>query len=349
MNLREKIAQMLLLGFDGQKLSLDNQIVSDLTEHAIGGVILFNDHAQSSRLPKNIDSPKQVQQLTSELNYLAKKHSQLPLFIAIDYEGGKVNRLDEAKGFPKTKSAHALGTLDENVVDVEASTMAQTLLQHGFNFNFAPVVDVNKNPDSPVIAKRERAFCYQPHRVTDIANTFRRQFINHKVLYSYKHFPGHGSSAEDSHQKAVDITGTWHKDELLPYEQLVKNPHALDTIMIGHLIHHNFDEQGLPATLSKKIVTDLLRSNLGYQGLVISDDLQMDAIKKHYSLKETLTLAINAGVDLLIFGNQLVETPITADEIISIIEALVRSGDINKRNIEEAFLRIQRAKDILHN
>jgi beta-N-acetylhexosaminidase len=347
MELKEKIAQLLLLGFEGHRLSDDATISKDLHEYPLGGVVLFNYHCQNPQLEKNIENPEQVKELTYYLKKAASKRCSLPLFIAIDYEGGNVNRLHESQGFPETKTAKALGSLQYEALITEAKQMAQTLRDHGFNFNFAPVVDLHSNPDNEVIAKLERAFCHQPYRVSEIADYFRRELINENILSTYKHFPGHGSSADDSHKGVVDITNSWHPDELHPYKNLAQNPHHLDTVMVGHLTHHKLDSRGLPATLSSEMIQGLLRNELGFNGLVVSDDMQMDAIASHFALKDAITLALNAGVDLLVFGNQLVETPIRAGEIISLINEAVQTGEIPTTRIDEAFERVQNVKKSL--
>lgn len=347
MELKDKIAQLLLLGFEGHHPSDDSSIAKELSEHPIGGVVLFNYHCKKKTLEKNIESPEQVTKLIEHLKKTAKKCSDAPLFIAIDYEGGNVNRLHETQGFPQTKSAKTVGAMEPQQITDEAVNMAKTLKTHGFNFNFAPVVDLHSNPNNKVIAGLERAFCHNPHRVDEIAQQFRSALRAENILSAYKHFPGHGSSVEDSHKGVVDITDSWHPSELLPYERLTQSPHQLDSVMVGHLTHQKLDSRGLPATLSDEMIQGLLRQKMGYDGLVVSDDMQMDAISAHFSLRESLVLALNAGIDLLIFGNQLVNEPVRASEIIALVENAVNNGDISHQRIDDAFNRIQRAKRLL--
>jgi len=338
----------LLLGFEGQQLEADSLIAKDLCQYPLGGVILFNYHCREKRLEKNIENPAQVRALTQRLQQWAASRAEHPLFIAIDYEGGRVNRLEASQGFPETKTAKAIGEMSEDAILSEAQKMAETLASLGFNFNFAPVVDINSNPNNQVITHLERAYCSKPNRVNDIAKHFRHSFADKGILSTYKHFPGHGSSEDDSHIGAVDITDSWREEELIPYQQLSQKPSALDAVMIGHLIHKQFDESGKPATLSKPIVTDLLRNQVGFQGLVVSDDMQMDAISKHYSDQDALIHAINAGVDLLIYGNQLVKDPLSASYIIDCVSDAVNQGKISPERIEESYQRVVRVKKQLN-
>lgn len=348
MDLQEKIAQMLLLGFEGQHLEADSLIAKDLCQYPLGGVILFNYHCKERRLEKNIENPIQVKTLTERLQQWAASRAEHPLFIAIDYEGGRVNRLDETQGFPETKSAKAIGEMSDEEILSEAQKMAGTLSSLGFNFNFSPVVDIDTNPNNQVISHLERAFCSKPNRVNDIAKHFRHSFADKGILSTYKHFPGHGSSEDDSHIGAVDITHSWREEELFPYQQLSQAHNPLDAVMIGHLIHKQFDASGKPATLSKAIITDLLRNQLGFRGLVVSDDMQMDAISKHYSEQEALIHAVNAGVDLLIYGNQLIEEPLSASYLIDCVSDAVKQGKISPERIDESYQRIVNVKKQLN-
>ena len=345
-SLRYQIGQMLLLGFEGTKVEAHDPIAKAIREDGIGGVILFDYHFSTQKFEKNIQNPTQVLQLNQSLKNLnreARKHDNepfLPLIISVDYEGGKVNRLKETYGFPPTISAAQAGHLSrENVFQI-AEEMGETLKVNGFNLDFAPVVDVNVNPDNPILGKLDRCFSADPKKVSDYANTYHRAFANKGIHSVYKHFPGHGSAAADSHLGFVDVTDTWQEDELIPYKMLASDPQSCQMIMTAHIINRKLDATGLPATLSYKILSELLREQLQFSGVIITDDMQMKAITDQYTKEEAVTLAINAGADMLIFGNQLSEQPQDSKSMIDFIESQVQKGHIALHTIQNAYNRI---------
>jgi beta-N-acetylhexosaminidase len=352
-SLRDKIGQMLLIGFDGKKINAQSPIVKIIQKNNIGGVILFDYDSRTQTYDRNIESPEQVKELNGDLHYFTlqgnlKHHRpKLPLLISVDYEGGKVNRLKGKYGFPETISAAEVGTRDFEEAESIAETMAQTLKEAGFNLNFAPVLDVNVNPDNPIIGKKERSFSSDATTVSSYATIYSRHFLNQKIECVYKHFPGHGSSTQDSHLGFVDVTDTWKADELKPYQQVFNSNKSCGVLMTAHIVNRQLDESGLPATLSHKILTDLLRNQLHFKGVVITDDMQMKAISDNYHLDQALALTINAGSDMLIFGNNLSVEPQNPEQLIDIIEAKVLSGDISQERINDAYQHIKALKQSL--
>lgn len=350
-SLREKIGQMLLIGFNGKAVQADSEIVKRINEDNIGGVILFDYDFQTETFNKNIESPAQVKQLNQALQFFTRQSNQahhrpnLPLLISVDYEGGNITRLDKKYGFPDIPSAADVGkTQSLSYARKIAQRMAETLQETGFNLDFAPVLDLNSNPNNPVIGKKNRSFSAQPKQVQRFARQYTKQFQKHHIQCAYKHFPGHGSSLDDSHLGFVDISSTWQTKELIPYRHLLKYPDACAVVMTAHLVNHQLDESGKPATLSYKVLTRLLRKQLHFRGVVITDDLQMKAISDNYPLEETLELAINAGADMLMFGNNLSVGPQDPKEIIDIIVHKVQQGKISTARINEAYHRILRLK-----
>lgn len=345
-SLRDKIGQMLLIGFDGKSINSESVIVKTIEKNNIGGVILFSNKTQTKNNDANIESPEQVQQLNKDLQYYTKrsntkhKRPKLPLLISVDYEGGKVNRLAEKKGFPPALSAAEIGKRSFEEAETAANVMTQTLKKAGFNLNFAPMLDVNVNPDNPVIGKKERSFSAESGLVESYASIYSRHFLNKKIQCAYKHFPGHGSSTKDSHLGFVDVTDTWQNDELEPYEHLLNSDDSCGMIMTAHIVNRKLDKSGLPATLSNKILTGLLRHQLHFKGVIITDDMQMKAISDNYELEQALVLTINAGADMMIFGNNLSDKPQDPAQLIDIIEAKVVSGDIKLQRINEAYKHI---------
>jgi beta-N-acetylhexosaminidase len=349
--LKDKIGQMLIIGFKGLSLQPSDPIVQSILANRIGGVILFDYDFQTKKYERNIQSPEQVKHLTTQLQDYAYQAAQTkqqkftPLLISIDYEGGTVNRLKENYGFPKTVSAAdiGLGSLDQ--ATQYATQMAETLQQAGINLNFAPVVDVNVNPDNPVIGKLKRSFSDDPQKVTEYAAVFSKAYQEKGILCAYKHFPGHGSSTGDTHAGFVDVTQTWKDYELNPYKDLFQASYHCPIVMTSHVVHEGLDPAGYPASLSFAMTQTLLRDKLQFQGVVVTDDLQMKAISDNYSLPEAVQLAINAGADLLVFGNQLVPVAQDPEEIVEMIYQDVRAGKISEARIDEAYQRILKLKE----
>lgn len=351
--LRYQIGQMLLLGFDGMSIDQHAPIAQTIAEDGIGGVILFDYDYPNQRYGKNIQNPSQVTQLNQTLQTLntnarLRDHQPLlPLIIAVDYEGGRVNRLKETYGFPPTISAAEAGNMQAEDVSAAANTMATTLAQLGFNLDFAPVVDININPNNPILGKLDRCFSADPEKVSDYASLYAQAFAKRGIQTAYKHFPGHGSSQADSHLGFVDVTNSWQECELLPYQDLKNHPDTCQMIMTAHIINKNLDPSGLPATLSHKMLTELLRDKLQFQGIIITDDMQMKAIADHYNMEAAITMAINAGADMLIFGNQLSATPQNTKQLIDYIESQVHAGKISAEIIQQAYARIVTFKERL--
>jgi beta-N-acetylhexosaminidase len=344
-SLRDKIGQMLIVGFEGKKIEEKSPIVAQIEDYNLGGVILFDYNYQTKTFDKNIENPQQVRQLNQDLQYYAQRaHAQhhrpaVPLLISVDYEGGNVNRLKSTYGFPETIAAANVGYMSEQDTHKVASAMASTLRDAGFNLNYAPMLDVNVNPDNPIIGKLDRCFSKDPYQVAKYAEIYAHQFVAHGIQCVYKHFPGHGSASADSHLGFVDVTDFWQKDELIPYQALLQHNQG-GMIMTAHIINRKLDASGLPATLSYPILTELLRHELKFTGVILSDDMQMKAISEHFGLEESLTLAINAGVDMFIFGNQLSCQPQDPKQVVDIIESNVISGKIKEARIDEAYQRI---------
>jgi beta-N-acetylhexosaminidase len=347
LTLKEKIGQMLILGFKGMELKPQDPIVQAILAKRIGGVILFDYNFQTKTYQHNIKDPQQLQRLTQQLQEYAQEAAMpLPLFISIDYEGGKVNRLKESYGFPKTLSMAEIARGTDEQATQYAEQMAKTLKENGIHINFAPLVDVNIDPDNPIIGKLGRSFSEDPEKVVHYAKIFSNVYQTHGIIGAYKHFPGHGSSTGDTHEGFVDVTHTWQPSELEPYRQLLQEEgHNHFMVMTAHVVHQGLDNQGYPASLSAAMTTDLLRKKLNFDGVVVTDDLQMKAITDHYGLEEAVQLAINAGADLLIFGNQLVDSPADPQEIIEIIEQAVMTGKIAESRIDEAYRRILELKN----
>lgn len=351
-SLDQQISQMLMVGFDGTVLYPNDPIVADILAQRIGGVVLYAKDFHTKDV-RNIKNPHQLKVLTEKLQAYAMqaartKHTRFyPLLIAVDYEGGKVVNLKEENGFPKTFSAAQIGKNSEQQAKEHAEKMARTLKDEGINLDFAPVVDVNINPDNPIIGKRDRSFSADTDKVTTYARIFSQAFHDQHVLCTYKHFPGHGSSDADSHLGFVDVTRTWQFPELTPYKQLFKDATSCGLVMTAHVVNRSLDKAGYPASLSYAMTTDLLRKQLGFKGVIITDDLQMKAIADHYDVPSTVQLAIKAGADILLFSNQLADTPQNTAELIDMIKQAVQSGKISADQIAASYDRVIKLKENL--
>jgi beta-N-acetylhexosaminidase len=327
------IGRMLIVGFSAKEVNASSQIVKDIQTYDLGGIILFDREFHDRNKTKNIASPKQLQKLTHDLRSFANK----PLFIAIDQEGGRVARLKPKYGFTKIPSAKKVATLPLNAVHDIYQTQSQMLHHNGISLNFAPVVDLAANPKNKVIVGLERSYGKDSQKVAEYAQVMIDEQNRQNIISVLKHFPGHGSSLGDSHKGFVDITNTWTRKELEPYKILIQKNRA-DMIMTAHVFNAHLDDK-YPATLSKKINTHLLRNQLHFKGIIISDDMQMKAISSHYSLKESVTLALNAGVDILLFGNQL--SHVDTKTLVDTIFLQIKKGEIDLQHILDANQRIE--------
>lgn len=328
-DLRKKIASMVMVGFSGT--TVPDSLIKDITSRGLGGVILF---------AANVNNPQQLNQLTAQL----QSYTQVPLFIAIDQEGGKVARLGQSNGYTKTKTAYNLGTVI-NSLDTTAFwslKMANWLSDGGINVNFAPDVDVNVNPDSPAIGALERSFSANPNNVYLHAQKFIDMFKSKKIITALKHFPGHGSALQDSHLGFTDITNTWADSELVPFRKLIQNNYS-GFVMAGHLFNAHLDSL-YPASLSYKTITNLLRTQLGFNGIVITDGLFMQAISNNYSFDKTIELAINAGDDILLYTINILDDHSLLDSVVNIVMSKVNAGIIPQSRIEESYQRIMAVK-----
>jgi beta-N-acetylhexosaminidase len=337
--LREKVGQLLMVGFRGLEAGEHSPIVQDIRSGRVGGVVLFDQDVLLKGKPRNIRSPRQVRKLIGSL----QRASAVPLLVAVDQEGGKVARLKKKYGFPATVSAQYLGEADDpELTRRHAAATASVLARAGFNLNFAPVVDLNVNPGNPIIGKFERSF-------SSVAATVVRHALEvieaHRKLgvgCCLKHFPGHGSSRQDSHLGFTDVSDTWEALELEPYAEIIARGRA-DAVMTAHIFNRRLDPE-FPATLSQKTIAGLLRQKLCFAGVVISDDMDMKAISAEYDREKALELALNAGNDIILVANNLAYDDHVAARTQAIILGLVAAGRVSEARIDEACRRVMELK-----
>lgn len=339
LSLEEMLGQMVMVGFRGLTLDSTSAVAHNLKHRNLGGVLLFDYDVEKMSSERNIQSPAQVRALIETVIQTARTRP----FVGIDYEGGMVNRLKPKFGFPSTLSALKMATLSHTELEAECGKMALTLNQAGFNLNFAPAVDLNTNPNSPAIGKYERSFSAQPDVVVEKAACFIRAHRAAKILTVVKHFPGHGSSANDSHLSFVDVSETWVEEELTPYRDLYRLG-LVDSVMTAHVFHRRWDEI-YPATLSPRVVPQMLRKEIGFDGVVFSDDMQMLAITRNYGLAAAVRLAFAADIDVLVFGNNITHDEKIVEKVLSIALSLVHSGEVSEARIERSYRRIEALKE----
>ena len=324
MTLREKIGQLFMLGFSGTAVSED--LAAFTREYRPGGFILFR---------RNLETPEQIITLTNDLQKCAKGS---PFLIAIDQEGGRVSRLPA--GFTIFPACAAVGRTGSTTLAYEvAAATAAELKAVGINMNMAPVLDVNTNVRNPIIG--DRAFSDKPAVVCALGLAAIAGLQDNKVAACGKHFPGHGDTTADSHLELPVVASSLERlqqFELRPFRHAVEN--GLTTIMTAHVSYPSIDAQ-FPATLSYIILTDLLRDQLTFKGVVVSDDLEMRAILDHYGIEDAAVQAFQAGVDLLLICKE-------RDRQIAAMEAVYRAaknGAIPESRIDESVRRIAQVKE----
>ena len=330
-SLERMIGQMIMVGFDGTNLGSRGvrRTIGQLRRGEIGGVIL---------LRRNIASRASVRKVTDAFRRAAAH----PPLIAVDQEGGRVARLTPKVGFRRMPSHRSVA---RGYSPAEAQRLyfrvGRDLAKWGFNLNLGPVVDLDVNPRNPIIGRLGRSF--SPDAVT--ATTFARAFVRgHRsagVLTALKHFPGHGSSTRDSHLGAVDVSRTWSMEELRPYADLVAT-REVDIVMTGHLLNTQLTGKRarLPATLSRDMIDGILRDRIGFDGVVMADDLQMRAITKRHDDRSAALAAVRAGVDILLYSNDKRVDPRLVGRVTRHIAASARKSRVMRSRIREAYRRI---------
>jgi beta-N-acetylhexosaminidase len=334
--LRERIASLLIVGFRGLEAGDAGWIQSAIADQGLGGVILF-DRDGKTQGPRNVESPDQVARLTADLRALARGRE---LIVAIDQEGGRVTRLKPEYGFPRVRSQAAVGSEGDAAVQAWADGLAGTLADAGINLNLAPVVDLDINPSNPAIGALNRAFSADP---TVVARDAAIEVMEHRargIRTALKHFPGLGSATANTDFGVADVTATWTDTELDPYRRLIEQD-LVDMVMAAHVVNGQIDASA-PASLSWATITGLLRGQLGWSGVVVTDDLQAGAIADPFGFEGAVALALEAGNDLLLFANQQTYDEAIVSNVIDLVERLIGEGRLAEARIDESVARIER-------
>lgn len=334
--LDEDIGMMLLVGFRGTEVDSAKtpDIVHALRDFHVGSVILFDYDAPSGTRGRNIRSAEQVGRLCRQL-----REYNPHLLIGIDQEGGNVSRLSTRYGFPRVPTAKQCAAGGDDTVRRYASLTGRMLEELGINLNFAPVADVDINPLCPVIGAMGRSFSGDTATVARCCSIWGAEQYKHHVASCMKHFPGHGSAKGDTHKGLVDVTDTWQRCELDPYRSLDS---TLGMVMTAHVVNRRLDPSGLPASLSPAI-TSLLRDTLGFQGVIVTDDLAMGAIVGQYSFKRAVQMAVIAGADLLCLSNNGdTYDPQMVPRAVRVIRQMVEDGTVSADRIHISAARVRR-------
>ncbi|HYM84273.1 MAG TPA: glycoside hydrolase family 3 N-terminal domain-containing protein, partial [Candidatus Dormibacteraeota bacterium] len=298
--------------------------------------ILF-DRDQLSGAPRNVRSPGQVTELVREVRAAAGSRHVL---VGVDQEGGVVTRLSPTYGFPPLASEATIGAGTVAAARTWAAGMARTLASVGIDLDFAPVVDLDVDPQSAAIGALGRSFSADPAIVVEMATLEIRALRAAGVHPTLKHFPGIGSARVNTDFGVADVTTTWTRTELEPFRRLIAGGLA-DIVMAGHIVDRALDPR-YPASLSRAIVGGILRGELGWTGPVVTDDLGAVAITSEFGRDEAIVLALAAGDDILLFANQASYDPAIIGHAVGAILAAVRSGHLAASRVAEAWGRVQR-------
>ncbi|WP_408006641.1 beta-N-acetylhexosaminidase [Pseudalkalibacillus sp. A8] len=332
MDLRQKIGQLMVFGFKAEHPSKLSDEIKDLIEnHHVGGIILFG---------RNIGTPDEIQKLTTTLQATAKNAGQeQPLFICIDQENGVVRRLGE--GTTVFPGAMLLGATGDSELAYEiGKASGEELIDLGINWNLSPVVDVNNNPNNPVIDVR--SFGERPEMVAEFGKQLMKGMQSSGLITTLKHFPGHGDTKVDSHLALPVIPHDLDRlrnIELLPFKESIDS--GADTVMSSHVYFPSIEpEANRPATMSRAVMTGLLRDELGFDGVITTDCMEMKAIADGIGTAQGAVEAIKAGVDLIMISH----LPSLQHETIEHVYQAVISGEIEEKTIDDAYERVMRLK-----
>lgn len=329
-SLSEMAGQMVMVGFAGDSADAAGVVAvrEQIARGEIGGVMY---------LRTNISSLSAVRGINQSL--VAAASGPAP-FIALDQEGGQVERLTGAVGFTEIPSARDVARRGVEAARALYADLALRLAAQGFSVNFGPVVDLEINRANPVIARFGRAFGADPAEVAALAAVFVDGHRRAGLATALKHFPGHGSSLADTHEGFVDVTAQWSETELEPFAALIADGQA-DMVMVAHIYHADYDgAEELPASLSPDWIGGVLRGDLGYDGVVISDDMEMGAIRERFALRDTIRRAVLAGNDVLLFSNTAAYDSALGSTIHQILVAEAEADPAFAARVAQSYARI---------
>lgn len=324
MSLDEKIGQMILAGISGT--TVDTNTRNLVNQYHVGGIIFYKN---------NFETANQTIQLVNQIK--AENSSNLPLFLSVDQEGGRVTRLPGGLiNFPPNKR---IGEVNNPTFSYKIGTLlGRELREFGLNLDFAPVLDINSNPNNPVIG--DRSFGNNPEIVSKLGIQTMKGIQSQNVIPTIKHFPGHGDTSVDSHLELPIVNKSLkelEKLELIPFKQAIN--HGADVVMVAHILLPKLDKNN-PASMSKVMITNILRKQLGFEGVIITDDMTMEAITDHFAIDESAVESVKSGSDIILVEHDYKHVV----KIISALKNAVQKGEISGQRIDESVERIIKLK-----
>lgn len=342
-DLHDRIGQMVLVGFRGMTPREAEPTLRQIQAGSIGGVALYDVDAQTGG-PRNVKSPRQL----SELVAAVKAAGPIPPVVTVDAEGGFFHRLKTQFGFPPTAAPADVGERNDLAFTrYNAGVIADELVEAGIDMNLAPVVDL-LNPANPHAGRGRRTFAPDPATVIAHAREFILTHRERGILTTLKHFPGMRGTLKPYSPGLNEVIEDWSEVELEPFRALISEGLA-DAVLTTRVLFPQLDPD-YPACLSKKVVGGLLRSKLGYDGVAISDPMEMQAVWDAFGFAAGTVLAVNAGIDLVLLCNYSSVVPysdVRADEMIRILSDAVARGEVAESRIDEACRRILTLKSRL--
>lgn len=326
MTLEEKVGQLVMVGLDEYTNNTHSKEM--LEKYKVGGFILFE---------KNIKDAKQMLSLINSLKQ-SNLINKIPLFLSIDEEGGRVTRMP--KEFVKLPSSKYIGQFNNSQLSYDIGTiLGKELKSFGLNMDFAPVLDINSNAKNPVIG--DRAFGANEKLVSKLGLETMKGIQKEKVIPAIKHFPGHGDTSVDSHIGLTVVNNTLSRlksFELVPFKEAIDN--GADMVMVAHILLPKIDDKN-PASFSKAIITDILRKDLNFNGVVITDDMTMGAVMKNFKIEEAAVMSLKAGTDIILvchdYNNEI--------KVIDSIKKSIESGNLSMEEVDAKLYRILKLKD----
>ncbi len=327
----KQLGQMLVVGFRGTEINSESPIVRDIKERNLGGVILYSYDYRTNSSNRNIESPDQLLQLNSAL----VGYSINPPFISVEHDGSEHSALHNL--YPSMENIFAQNSFSDTLEVISNSRgFAQEFMVVGINTNLHPRLDLKTKESS-----NAALISSDPQKVTEISNLILDEYDTEKLLSVPKYFPGYSVDYSPT-DSSDNITSSWSKDFLTPYKNLFEQ-RTIRAIQVSHATNGNIDSTW-PGTFSHSTVSGLLRDSLGFEGVVFSDDLQKPIITSNYNLETSILQSINAGVDVLVFGNNFKYDEDIAQKAIAIIQKLLKEGKIKPETIEAALSRIDQLK-----
>lgn len=325
LTLDEKIGQLTIVGVEGTEINENTKEL--IQKYHVGGVIFFKE---------NISSRNQALTLVKSLKDI--NGSSIPLFLGVDEEGGRVSRMPAE--YKKLPSSGTIGKKNNEEISKKiGEILGEEVSSIGFNLDFAPVLDINSNPKNPIIG--DRSFGNNSELVSKLGVATMKGIQSKNIISAVKHFPGHGDTSVDSHKGLPTVSNDIKRlrsFELIPFEKAIDN--GADMVMVAHILLPNIDKT-YPSSLSKVVISDILRKELGFNGVIITDDMTMGAITLNYDINKAAVTSLKAGSDIVLVCHDYKKEK----TVIESIKTAVKNKEITEQQIDEKVYRILKLKD----